>query len=75
MATYLRYDYINDNEIVETYASLKELIQDTNDFYHETFKEEDTYNENFKAKTLNDAVTLFEANGFGIARTVQERNR
>nr|DAN08479.1 MAG TPA: hypothetical protein [Caudoviricetes sp.] len=75
MTTYLRYDYINNNEIVETYTSLKELIQDTNEFYHETFKEEDTYNENFKAKTLNDAVTLFEANGFGIARTVQERNR
>lgn len=75
MATYIRYDFINGNELVETYANLKELIQDTNEFYHETFREEDTYNENFKAKTLNDAVIFFEANGYGIARTVQERNK
>lgn len=65
---FLRYDFINDNEIVTIYDSLDDLITDVNEFYHDTFTMEDDYDENFEIKNLNGAIELFEGSGFGIAK-------
>lgn len=71
---FLRYDFINDNEIVIIYDSLDDLLTDANEFYHDTFLNEECYQEDFEIKTLNDAIELFEGSGFGIAKilTVEE---
>lgn len=68
---FLRYDFVNDNEVVDIYDSEADLIKVANEFYHDTFSNEEGYKEDFEVKTLNDAIELFEGSGFGIAKILQ----
>lgn len=70
MARYIRYDFIND-EFSDTYSDLQDLLDVTNEFYHETFQNEEGYKEDKKYTTLNDAIELWEGSGYGIARIIE----
>ena len=71
MASYIRFDFINDNKFADIYDNLKELLEHTNYFYHETFRDEEEYNENKEFKTLKEAIILWEGSGYGIARIMK----
>jgi len=68
---YLRYDFVNDNEVIDIYDSEEDLIKVANEFYHDTFSTEEGYKEDLEVKTLNDAIELFEGSGYGIAKILQ----
>lgn len=71
---YIRFDFINDNEVADKYCSLEDLIKCTNEFYHETFQTEEGYDEGKEYKTLSDCVELWEGSGFGIAKVLKFEN-
>lgn len=68
---FIRYDVEDINEGVEEYSSLQELYEETTYFYHNTFADEEGYDENREYNNLQDCVDLWEGNGYGIAQVVE----
>lgn len=71
MAQYIRYDYEDINEGVYEYDDLQDLMKETTYFYHQTFADEEDYDENREYTTLQDCVDLWEGNGYGIAEVLK----
>ena len=72
---YGRYDYINsETEPDITYLNKTAVILDATRFYHEHFKQDDDYDENFEIKSFKEAVEFWDCNGFEICNIV-DHNR
>ena len=65
MTIYIRYDRVN-NEVVEHYDRAEDIIKSADEFYHDTFKNEDSYDENLDIKTIEEAIELYEGSAFEI---------
>lgn len=65
MTQYYRYDWIN-NEMVDKYDSIENLLEETNYFYHNTFDCEEDYDENLEIQTVAEAYNLWEGSGYAI---------
>ena len=70
---FVRYDIEDIDEHVSLYESLEELYKETTQFYHDTFADEEDYDENREYTTLLDCVDLWEGNGYGIAQVIKGR--
>lgn len=70
---YIRYDYEDESEPIEVYDGELELYNETTYFYHQTFADEDGYDEDLEFNTVQDCVDLWEGNGYGIAQVIRSR--
>ena len=70
MTEYIVFDFINDNQIKEKYDSFEDLVKCTNEFYHDTFQNEEGYDENRKYITLDECIEIWEGSGFGVAEVL-----
>ncbi len=71
--TFIRYDYEDESEPIEVYHGILELFQETTQFYHNTFNNEEDYDENREYSNLLECVDLWEGNGYGIAQVIRGR--
>ena len=71
--TFVRYDIEDEDEMVEVYHGELELYNETTQFYHNTFADEEDYDENKEYTTVLDCVDLWEGNGYGIAQVIRGR--
>ena len=69
--TFIRYDIEDETEHISVYHGLLELLNETTQFYHDTFANEEDYDENKEFITLIDCIDLWEANGYGIAQVLK----
>ncbi|MBR1620253.1 hypothetical protein IJ674_10235 [bacterium] len=73
---YGRYDYINnETETDITYLNKTAVILDATRFYHEHFKQDDDYDENFKIKSFKQAVEFWDCNGYEICNIVDHNRK
>ena len=66
----------NDEDITEPvvmYRGELELFNETTQFYHDTFANEDNYDEYREYTTVLDCVDLWEGNGYGLAQVIKGR--
>ena len=71
--TFIRYNIEDEDEHFTIYHGLLELLNETTQFYHDTFEDEDDYDENKEFTTLLDCIDLWEGNGYGIAQVLKGR--
>jgi len=71
--TFIRYNYEDEDEMVEVYHGELELYNETTQFYHNTFADEEDYDENKEYTNVLDCVDLWEGNGYGIAQVIKGR--
>lgn len=58
-------DYINNNEPIRAIEETEaDLITYANEFYHDTFRNEEEYDENYEATDFYEASILFEGSGY-----------
>lgn len=62
---YIKYDFIN-NEISDTYETIEDVIKCADEFYHDTFKYEEDYDETKDISEINEALELLEGSGYLI---------
>lgn len=71
--SFIRYDYEDPSEGIEEYSSIQELFNETTNFYHNTFADEEDYEPDKEYNTIVDCIDLWEGNGYGIARVLKGR--
>ena len=71
--TFIRYNYEDESEPIEVYPGLLEMFNETTQFYHNTFADEEDYDENREYSDLLDCIDLWEGNGYGIAQVLKGR--
>ena len=71
--TFIRYNIEDEDEHVSVYHGLLELFKNTTEFYHDTFADEEDYDENKEYTTVLDCVDLWEGNGYGLAQVIRGR--
>ena len=69
--TFIRYNLEDIDEGVEIYYGLLELFKETTEFYHNTFADDEEYDENKEYTSLQDCIDLWEGNGYGIAQALK----
>lgn len=74
MARYLRIDINSiDNWIIEDeYENEKELLDETDNFYHETCYYEEGYNENKSFVSVEQCAELWRGSDYLIAKVIEE---
>lgn len=71
MAKYLRIDMNEDKEEVTWhYDNEIDLIESTNEFYHETYRDEEGYNPQRMFKSIEECAELWEGNDYIIAKII-----
>ena len=70
---FIRYDYEDESEPIQVYHGELELYNETTQFYHDTFADEEDYDENKEYTTVIDCVDLWEGNGYGLAQVIRGR--
>ena len=71
--TFIRYNYEDTEEPIALYHGELELYNETTQFYHDTFANDEDYDENREYTTVLDCVDLWEGNGYGLARVLKGR--
>ena len=70
---FIRYDYEDEAEPIAVYNGELDLYNETTQFYHDTFADEEGYDENREYTNVLDCVDLWEGNGYGIAQVIKGR--
>lgn len=70
---FIRYNYEDESEPIAVYYNLLELYNETTQFYHNTFADEENYDKDREYVTLIDCIDLWEGNGYGIAQVLKGR--
>ena len=70
---FIRYNYEDESEGIQVYNGELELFNETTQFYHDTFSDEEDYDENAEYTTVLDCVDLWEGNGYEIAQVIKGR--
>ena len=71
--TFIRYNIEDEDEHFSIYHGELELFNETTQFYHDCFSDEEDYDENKEYTTVIDCVDLWEGNGYGIAQVLKGR--
>lgn len=70
---FIRYNYEDEDETVDVYHGELDLYNETTQFYHDTFADEEDYDGDREYTTVLDCVDLWEGNGYGIAQVIRGR--
>ena len=68
---YIKYDFIN-NKIADTYETIEDVIKCADEFYHDTFRHEEDYDETKDIAEINEALELLEGSGYLIYVELQK---